>query len=124
MTLGKGTNTQPPYTIMKSNQDSKGQVTGKNVMTKNANKSRNQDLTSVFAAADRRTDQWRQLHALSRAWATAPANGDQAESLRADAASTLGSIARLEQCWAYPGPRLLTALDETIEQRDAPSFAR
>jgi arginine decarboxylase len=91
---------------------------------KNADESRAQDLTTLFAAADRRTDQWRQLHALSRAWATAPANSDQAESLRADATRTFQSIARLEHCWAYPGPRMLTALGEAIEQRDASSFAR
>src|SRR6188508_3399308 len=77
---------------------------------KNADESGAQDLTTVFAAADRRTDQWRQLHALSRAWATAPANSDQAESLRADATRALQSIARLEHCWAYPGPRLMAAL--------------
>src|ERR1044071_6380514 len=91
---------------------------------KNADESRAQSLTTVFAAADRRTDQWRQLHALSRAWATAPANSDQAESLRADATRTFEAIARLEHCWAYPGPRLLNALSEAIEQRDATSFAR
>ena len=83
-----------------------------------------QDLTPVFAAADHRTDQWRELHALSRAWATAPAKGPYAENLRADAARTFGSLVRLEHCWAYPGPRLLTALAEAIEQRDAASFAR
>ena len=79
---------------------------------KNADESGAQDLTTVFAAADRRTDQWRQLHALSRAWATAPANSDQAESLRADAIRTFESIARLEHCWAYPGPRLMSALGD------------
>jgi arginine decarboxylase len=83
-----------------------------------------QDLTPIFAAADNRTDQWRELHALSRAWATATPQGEQAESLRAEAARLFGSITRLEHCWAYPGPRLLAALGEAIEQRDAASFAR
>ena len=81
---------------------------------RNVDKTAAQDLTPVFAAADHRTDQWRQLHALSRAWATAPAKGAQAENLRTDAARTFGSLVRLEHCWAYPGPRLLTALGEAI----------
>lgn len=81
-----------------------------------------QDLASVFAAAVNRTDQWRELHALSRAWATA--QGTQAEAQRVEAARLLQAISRLEQCWAYPGPRLLTALGEAMVQRDAATFAR
>jgi arginine decarboxylase len=81
-----------------------------------------QDLTPIFAAADHRTDQWRELHALSRAWATA--TGAQAGSLHAEAARTFAALTRLEHCWAYPGPRLLGALAAAIEQRDAASCAR
>jgi len=83
---------------------------------------RNQELALIFAAAVNRTDQWRELHALSRGWATA--QGAQAEDLRAGAAKLLQVITRLEQCWAYPGPRLLTAIGEVIAQRDAATFAR
>ena len=83
---------------------------------------RNQELAPIFAAAVNRTDQWRELHALSRGWATA--QGAQAEDLRAGAAKLLQVITRLEQCWAYPGPRLLTAIGEAIAQRDAATFAR
>jgi len=82
------------------------------------------DLTTVLAAADNRTDQWRELNAIARAWATAEPKGAQADSLRADAVGLLGAIARLEQCWAYPGPRLLTAIVEAMAQHDAASFAR
>ena len=85
-------------------------------------KPQNQTLTPIFAAAVNRTDQWRELHALSRGWATA--QGAQAEDLRAEAAKLLQTITRLEQCWAYPGPRLLTAIGEVIAQRDAATFAR
>jgi arginine decarboxylase len=91
---------------------------------KNVEKTPAQDLTTVLAAAVNRTDQWRELHALSRAWATATPQGTQAESLHAEAARLFGSITRLEHCWAYPGPRFLTALGEAIAQRDAATFAR
>ena len=93
-------------------------------MKKTADQPCKQDLTTIFAAAANRIDQWRELHALSRAWATAPEKGAQAESLRADAMRTFGSIIRLEHCWAYPGPRLLTAISEAIEQHDTASFVR
>ena len=89
---------------------------------KNADEPRTQELAPIFAAAVNRTDQWRELHALSRAWATA--RGTQAESQRGEAARLLHSISRLEQCWAYPGSRLLAALGEAMAQRDAATFAR
>jgi arginine decarboxylase len=88
----------------------------------NADKPCNPSLNSIFAAAVNRTDQWRELHALSRAWATA--QGAQAESQRAAAACLLESITRLEHCWAYPGSLLLAALGEAMAQRDAVTFAR
>ncbi|HOY56908.1 MAG TPA: decarboxylase [Verrucomicrobiota bacterium] len=85
-------------------------------------KPQNQTLTPIFAAAVNRTDQWRELHALSRGWATA--QGAQAEDLRSEAARLLEVITRLEQCWAYPGPRLLTAIGEAIAAPDAATFVR
>lgn len=88
----------------------------------NADDTPAQTLAPILAAAVNRTDQWRELHALSRAWATA--RGNQAESQRAEAARLLHSISRLEQCWAYPGPRLLAAVGEAMAQRDAATFAR
>jgi arginine decarboxylase len=89
---------------------------------KKTDESRTQNLAGIFAAAVSRTDQWRELHALSRAWATAP--GIQAESQRTEAAQLFQTITRLEQCWAYPGPRLLAAIGEAIAQRDAATFVR
>jgi len=81
-----------------------------------------EEMTAIFAAAVNRTDQWRELHALSRAWATA--QGALAETQRCKAARLLQSTTRLEQCWAYPGPRLLAAIGEAMAQRDAATFAR
>ena len=89
---------------------------------KNTDEPRTQDLSTVFAAAANRTDQWRELHARSRAWATAL--GPQVEGQRAEAARLFASITRLEPCWAYPGSRLLAAIGEAMAQRDAVTFAR
>jgi len=91
-------------------------------MKKSVHESTAEGLAPVFAAAVNRTDQWRELHALSRAWATAPAA--KAESLRTEAAALFASISRLEPCWAYPGSRLLTGIGEAITQRDAAACAR
>lgn len=90
--------------------------------TTNAEEPRHQGLAPILAAAVNRTDQWRELHALSRAWATA--QDAQAESQRAQAAHLLQTITRLEPCWAYPGPRLLAAIGDAVAQRDAATFAR
>lgn len=88
----------------------------------NADEPRKQGLAPIFAAAVNRTDQWRELHALSRAWATA--QDAQAEIQRVAAAGLFQTINRLEQCWAYPGSRLLAAMSEAMAQRDAVTFAR
>ncbi len=82
-------------------------------------------LTNVLAAAANRVDQWRELHALGRAWMTATQQGsDASEGLRNDAVRLLGGITRLEQCWAYPGSRLLSAIGEAIAQHDATTFVQ
>jgi arginine decarboxylase len=39
-------------------------------------------------------------------------------------AKLFARIGRLEQCWAYPGPRLLAAIGDAIAQRDASVCAR
>jgi len=86
-------------------------------MKKNEVKPSSQSLATIFAAASNRTDQWRELHALSRSWATAA--GAQADGLREKVSGTFVSITRLEHCWAYPGSRLLTAIREAIEERNS-----
>src|SRR5437762_4268376 len=86
---------------------------------KNTEQSLSQDLTTVLAAADNRTDLWREMNAVARAWATAAPQSAQADSLRADAARLLGAITRLEQCWAYPGPHMLATVGESMTHDDA-----
>ena len=82
------------------------------------------ELKKVFAVASARIDQWSQLNALARSWATVAATGPQAGTRHAEIVKLLGSITRIEYCWAYPGPRLLAAIDEALERRDPAGFAR
>ncbi|WP_372016290.1 hypothetical protein [Pseudoxanthomonas sp. 10H] len=79
-------------------------------------------LSNVLVAASLRTDQWRQLNAAARAWATA---GDAARgAARAECAKQFDAATRLEYCWAYPGERLLAALRDALDASDAGLFAR
>jgi arginine decarboxylase len=82
------------------------------------------ELKKVFAVASARIDQWSQLNALARSWATVAPTGAQAGTRHADIVKLLGSITRIEYCWAYPGPRLLAAIGEALERRDPAGFAR
>ncbi|MUV15738.1 decarboxylase [Noviluteimonas gilva] len=77
-------------------------------------------LANVYAGAIFREDQWRRLNAYARGWAEMP---DSAE-LRAKCRTLSGDIARMEHCWAYPGPRLIEAIRESLEAGDAATFAR
>ena len=96
----------------------------KSNQSRNPVKSADPVLANVLVAAVNRVDQWRELHALSRAWATATPGDTQADNLHAEAVRLLASISRLEHCWAYPGHSLLAALGESLAQRDAATFAR
>ncbi len=80
-------------------------------------------LSAIFVAAVARNDQWRQMNALARAWTLAPA-GPPANSLHEQAAGLFATILRLEQCWAYPGPKLLGAVRAALAARDAAMFTR
>ena len=82
------------------------------------------ELKKVFAVASARIDQWSQLNALARSWATVAPTGAQAGTRHADIVKLLGSITRIEYCWAYPGRRLLAAIGEALERRDPAGFAR
>jgi len=81
-------------------------------------------LSSNFAAAVHRNDQWRQLNALARVWADAHAAGDDVDGARARCRELLNSLARLEPFWAYPGQRLIDALQAAAQAGDAATFAR
>ncbi|MGY3264863.1 Orn/Lys/Arg family decarboxylase [Lysobacter sp. HA35] len=81
-------------------------------------------LSHVFSAASSRSDQWRELNALARAWADQRSAGEQGERYRGQCRTLLGRITRLEFCWAYPGTRLLSSLDGALDSGDATGFAR
>ena len=78
-------------------------------------------LSTVLAAASMRADHWRQLNAYARAWAAA--DTDSAER-RGACVEALADLRPLEQCWAYPGERLLGALAAALADNDAAQFAR
>jgi arginine decarboxylase len=80
------------------------------------------EVTNVFAAASHRGDQWRQLNAAARSWASGHAA--PGHDLRARCGKILDGIVRLEYCWAYPGERLLSSLREALAAGDASLFAR
>src|SRR5687768_15279694 len=77
------------------------------------------DLSDFFSAGEARLDSWRQLSAVSRAWQTAVARGKPEDALFAEAVALFGSLAPLEAFFAYPGPRLLTAIEEGLAERNA-----
>ncbi len=81
-------------------------------MTSRTQASTGPELTKIFAAASERVDQWSQLNALARAWATATPKGPRADKLHGEILKLWGAITRIEYCWAYPGPRLLTAISD------------
>jgi arginine decarboxylase len=82
------------------------------------------DLKDFFSAAEARTDRWRQMHAAARAWEAAAAQGKTDDRLPAEAARLLGEVAPLEDYWAYPGPRLMALVADTLEAGNAAVFAR
>ena len=84
--------------------------------------SQDPSLSNVLVAASLRNDQWRQLNAAARAWASA---GESARGAARDACAKLfDTVTRLEYCWAYPGERLLAALRDALDGSDAALFAR
>ncbi|HTY68631.1 MAG TPA: aminotransferase class I/II-fold pyridoxal phosphate-dependent enzyme [Alphaproteobacteria bacterium] len=93
-------------------------------MTTSSAPSPSRDLNGVFAAASSRVDQWSQLNALARAWATAAPKSARSDALHGQIAAQLASVGRIEYCWAYPGPRMLAAVGEALERRDTSAFAR
>jgi arginine decarboxylase len=82
------------------------------------------DLRDFFSAAEARTDRWRQLSAVGRAWEATVARGKADDSLADDAARLLADMTILEEYWAYPGSRLMNTVGEALKERNAGVFAR
>jgi arginine decarboxylase len=77
------------------------------------------DLVDFFSAAEARTDQWRQLCAVTRVWQAAATHGKPDDSLFANAVSLFGQLAPLEAFFAYPGQRLMGAIEQSLADRNA-----
>jgi arginine decarboxylase len=75
-------------------------------------------LADFFSAAEARTDQWRQLGALSRAWQSA-AGGRNEDGRFLEALSLFGELAPLEAFFAYPGARLMHAIEQAFADRNS-----
>src|SRR5215468_4613021 len=82
------------------------------------------ELKDFFSAAEARTDRWRELSAIGRAWEAAVARGQSDERLHADAARLLSELTALEGYWAYPGYSLMANVAEALKERAAAVFAR
>jgi arginine decarboxylase len=82
------------------------------------------NVADFFSAAEARTDRWRQLSAVVRAWQAAHARGAQDDTLFAEAVALFGDVAALEAYFAYPGSRLMAAIDESLAERNAGVCAR
>jgi arginine decarboxylase len=76
-------------------------------------------LAEFFSAAEARTDRWRQICAVVRAWQSSAAqNNEREDSLFAEAVALFGEVAALEAFFAYPGPRLMAAIEHSLAERN------
>jgi arginine decarboxylase len=82
------------------------------------------DLSHFFSAAEARTDRWRQMNAVARAWESAVTQRQNDQKYYADVVRIYAEIKPLEDYWAYPGPRLMSTVGEVIEERNAGVFSR
>jgi arginine decarboxylase len=76
-------------------------------------------LVDFFSAAEARSDRWRQLSAVVRAWHAAPAQSHAGDTLFAEAVILFGEVAPLESFFAYPGARLMAATEQALAERNA-----
>ncbi|MGZ8445272.1 MAG: Orn/Lys/Arg family decarboxylase [Candidatus Binatia bacterium] len=82
------------------------------------------DLKDFFSAAEARIDRWCEMNSVGRALEGAIAQGQAADKLHAQAAELLAEISPLENYWAYPGPRLMATVRESLGEANAGVFAR
>ena len=71
-----------------------------------------------FSAAEARVDQWRQFCAVVRAWQAAAAKGASEDAIFAQAIAVFGELAPLEAYFAYPGSKLLGAIEQALAERN------
>ena len=74
-------------------------------------------IDHFFSAPSARNDRWREINSCAKAWAAGRTD-------RAATEAALRAAAPLEEFHAYPGNRLLSALNERLEKGDAQGFGR
>jgi arginine decarboxylase len=82
------------------------------------------DLKDFFSAAEARSDRWCEMNTVGRSWEAAVAQGQPGDKFHQQAAQLLGDITPIESYWAYPGPRLMATVRETMDEANAGVFAR
>jgi arginine decarboxylase len=80
-------------------------------------------LDNFFMTSALRLDRWRELNASAQTWAAEARNGD-VRSGRAAVEADLAEVRPLEDFFAYPGPRLMKKLAESIASDDALAVGR
>jgi arginine decarboxylase len=80
--------------------------------------------TDFFSAAEARTDQWRQLCAVTRVWQAAAARGAAEDGPFNAAVDLFGSVAPFEAFFAYPGSRIMHAIEQALADRNPGVAAR
>jgi arginine decarboxylase len=93
-------------------------ITGSNIPAASPASAEATGLANFFSAAEARTDEWRQLLAVVRKWQAAT-HEPRENALFAEAVALFGEIAPLEAFFAYPGPRFLTAIEQSLADRNA-----
>src|SRR5687768_5249028 len=71
-----------------------------------------------FSAAEARTDRWRQLTSVIRAWHGASAHPEREDALFGEAFTLFGEMVALESLFAYPGSRLVAAIEHALAERN------
>jgi arginine decarboxylase len=82
------------------------------------------ELTNFFSATEARTDRWRQINAVVRRWRSAGSRGELDDAAFAEAVELFGELAPLEAYFAYPGSKLMSAIEQSLADRNAGVCAR
>ena len=75
---------------------------------------------SLFSASEDREERWRELHRITKALAA----GGPADKLRDEAGALLAKLGPLEELCGYPGPALLSQVNERLKAGDGAGLAR
>src|SRR5262245_63191632 len=83
-------------------------------MAESRERGRSIDLRDFFSAAEARTDRWRQMSAVGRAWETSVKRGKPDESASDEATKLLGEEAIHEDKRASSGTRLIATVQGDV----------